>query len=170
MRNYIGAFLLFMVLSFVGTSVALAQSNEELFDLAKPVLDALLAGHYMHAAALGLVLGVALVRRFGSKRWPILASRKAAPFLVLIGSFGAAMATSLAAGAAISLSMVWIALKVAVAAAGGYSLLKPLLSKVPFIGRLFDGESRLASAKAAGDAAVKAEPAEGADVAFRDFP
>ena len=99
--------LFFMVLSFAGTSVALAQTDAELAELAKPVLDAVLGGNYMFGAALALVLGVAMLRRFGGARWPILASKKAAPLLVLAGSFVAALATTLSAGAAVSTAMLW---------------------------------------------------------------
>lgn len=157
--------LFFMFMSFVGTSVALAQTNGELIDLAKPVLDAVLGGNYMYAAALALVLGVALLRRFGGAKYPILASKKAAPFMVLAGSFGAALATSLSAGAGVSLVMAWGAIKVAVAAAGGYALLKPILARVPYLGALFSTRVR---AKAAGRAAVKADPSDGPPVDFQD--
>lgn len=178
--------LFFMVLSFVGTSIALAQSDG-LADLAKPVLDAVLSGQYVFAAASALVLGVALLRRYGGSRYPILASKKAAPFLVLLGAFGAALATSLSAEAAITVAMSWAALKVAVVAAGGYSLLKPILQgmqkRAPawadplfaVAGWVFDARTKAAEAKIAkaidaGVAAVEENPSEGIPGDFTDVP
>lgn len=167
----------FLILSFVGASLAMAQSDD-IVALAKPVLDAVLSGNYVYAAALFLVLGVALVRRYGGSRWPILSSKLAAPFLVLAGAFGAAMATSLGAGAGITLAMTWGALKVAIYAAGGYSLLKPILERLQkhapmwmdplfsIVGMVFS--SRVKAAEAAGRAAVKASPSNGIPVEFTD--
>lgn len=181
MRNLLTTFVL-MFLTFAGTSVALAQTDAELIELAKPVLEAIMGGSYMYAAALGLVLFVALVRRFGGSRFPWLASKSAAPFIVLAGSFAAAMATSLSAGAAISGAMAWMAVKVAVAAAGGYSLFKPLLSKLQGMAPgwmsplfalsdwVFRSRSNAERARAAGDAAVAENPGKGSEIKFDEFP
>ena len=79
--------LCFTMLSFFGVSIAMAQ-QESLSELAKPVLDAVMGGQYAFGAALALVFAVALVRRYGGAQWPLLASKKAAPYLVLVGSFG----------------------------------------------------------------------------------
>lgn len=167
----------FMSLSFVATALAMAQ-GEDLAELAKPVLESVLAGNYMYAAALSLVLAVALVRRYGGAKWPLLASKKAAPFLVLVGSFGAAMATSLSAGAGVTLAMTWGAVKVAVAAAGGYGLLKPILQglqkRAPgwmapaFSVLTWVFSTRIKAAEAAGRAAVEANPSLGIDLEFED--
>lgn len=169
---------LFMLLSFFATSVAMAQS-ESLSELAGPVLSAVTDGNYAYAAALALVLLVALVRRFGGAKYPFLASKKFAPVLVLVGSFGAAMAVTLGAGQALSLGMAWVAVKVAIGAAGGYSLAKPLLdfvqSKLPSwawpLFSVFDAvfKSKTKAAEAAGKQAVLDNPSEGPDVAFRDI-
>lgn len=171
----------FMILSFVGASVALAQTDADLAALAKPVLAAVLGGDYMYGAALGLVLGVALLRRFGGAKYPWLASKDLAPYLVLLGSFGAALATSLSAGAAITGGMAWGAIRIAIAASGSYAMLKPALKwlekKAPawmsplfaLTGWVFDSKSRAKKAREAGEAAVKASPAEGAKVDFHDF-
>jgi len=177
--QYLSAFV-FTLLSFFGASVAMAQTNTELIDLAKPVLDAAMSGNYMYAVALMLVLSVALVRRFGGARWPILASKKVAPFLVMVGSFGAALATSLGAGASISGAMLWGAVKIATVAAGGYSLLKPLLDALQkrapkwaqplfgMVGWIFSSRDRAERAKAAGQKAVKENPAQGLPKNFTD--
>jgi hypothetical protein len=157
---------IFMVLSFVGTSVALAQSNGELVDLARPVLDALLGGNYMAAGMLALVLGVALLRRFGGSRWPILSSRKAAPYLVAAGALSASLAAAVVAGTALSFGLVW---KLAAGAGFGYAMLKPLLGKIPYLGALFSSKSRAEEAHAAGIASVLAKPAKGTELDFEDI-
>ena len=173
--NYL-TILIFMLLSFVGTSVAFAQS-EGLAELAKPVLDAVLSGQYVYAAALALVLGVALLRRYGGSRWPLLASRKAAPFLVLVGSLAAALATGISAGSTLTATTLWAAVKVAVSAAGGYSLLKavlkPLEDRAPawlspvFVvaGLIFRSKE---GATKAGQKAVDDDPSKGTDVEWAD--
>ena len=177
--------LFFMAISFIGANVALAQTDAQLADLAKPVLDAVMGGNYLYGAALALVLLVALVRRFGGAVWPLLASKKAAPFLVMVGAFGAAMATSLGAGEGVTVAMAWAAVKVAVLAAGGYSLLKPVLQALQkrspmwadplfaVAGWIFETRSKAAEAKIAKaiDAGVKAvadKQAQGVDIDFQD--
>lgn len=168
---------LFMLLSFFATGVAMAES-EGLADLAAPVLSAVTSGNYAYAAALALVLGVALVRRFGGAKYPFLASKKFAPVLVLIGSFGSALAITLGAGQAISLAMLWTSVKVAIGAAGGYSLAKPLLNfvqdKLPAWAwpafAIFDGifKSKDKAAEAAGLKAVQDNPSQGIGIKFKD--
>ena len=174
----------FMVLSFFGVSAAMAQ-QEGLAELAKPVLDAVLSGSYAYAAALALVLGVALLRRYGGAKWPLLASKKAAPYLVLVGSFGAALATSLSAGAGITLAMTWGALKVAAGAGYGYAVLKPIFmglqKRAPgwmspvfdVVGWVFEtrtkaAEARIAKAIDAGVVAVESNPSAGLPTTFKD--
>jgi hypothetical protein len=175
------AFLALIVafISFLGTGVAFAATEDGgLLDLARPLFDAVMSGNYAYAAALALVLGVALARRYGSKRWPWLGGDTGGSLLVLLGSFGGAVATALAGGAGLSLALFWTACKVAAGASGGYTLIKrlaiPLLRQV--IGKLpkvlqkpfglilwmFEG-SAVAKAEAAGDAAVAANPANGLD-------
>ena len=169
-----------MALSFVGTSVAMAQSGE-LSELAKPLLDAVMSGQYALAAALALVLAVALLRRYGSGRWPSLGSAAAGSLLVLLGGFGAALATSLSAGGALSFALAYSALKVSLYAAGGYSILKPLLSAVrgkspPWLSRIlgmftwvFDKPNKLVDAHIAGAEAVEADPGKGTGIGFTNF-
>ncbi len=170
----------FMILSFLFTSVAMAQS-EDLIELAGPVLNAVLGGSYAYAAALALVLAVALLRRYGGAKWPILANKKAAPYLVLVASFGAALATSLSAGAAVSGALLWGAFKVAAGAGYGYALAKPLAawlkSKSPkwlkpafgLLDWVFTSRDRAEVAKAAGDKAVAESPTKGPSVEFKDI-
>lgn len=155
---------------------------DTLLDSARPVLDAVMSGHYVYAAALALVVLVAALRKHGADWSPKYLSWTrtdwGSPLLVLLASFAGALATALAAGAAPSLAIMSTALGVAVTAAGGFKMAKelvaPLLRAVrsrlpaklqPLVSLLlwvFDKPDRAAEAKAAGDAAVKASPPTGA--------
>lgn len=166
------------VAAFAGTSFASqAGDGESILDVAKPVLDALLAGQPGLAAALALVLFAAVARRYGTARFTWLASDAGGAAVVLIGAFGGAAAAALSGGASWSLALAWAALKNAFLAAGGYSmvkrllvtpLLKPLRDKLPtWLRPVLDlvlaiFEPRVAKAAAAGDAAVAAKPSTGA--------
>ena len=169
-------------ISFVGASVAFAQDPETIAQLSKPVLDAIMSGNYAAAAALGLVLAVALTRRYGGSRWPVLASATVAPFLVMLGSFGASLGTTLLADADLSGAMVIAALKVALYASGSYAMLKPIIAKLrkiapPWMSPLFAIVDSIFDAKAkavekateAGRIAVEKNPGKGAGVDFKDF-
>lgn len=145
------------------------------------ILSAAKAGHYAYAAALALVVGVTLARRYGAGKLPWLASDTGGAVLSFAGALGAAFASALATGGAVSLSLVWAAVGVAVTASGGYTLakkllinpiLKPLAAKAPawaqpiFALLLYLFESRAeaaARATAAGQAAVDKSPAKGTD-------
>lgn len=176
--------VVFFLASFVGVAIASAQSDQ-LSELAKPVLEAVLAGDYALATALGVVLVVSLLRRYGGQYVPVLAHPLVAPILVLLASVGGSIATSAAAGAAVGMVTVWMALKTSLFSAAGYALtkpyfeflegkapawLKPLIAPLAAILRLVFKARREAAAKRAGDAAVAANPAEGANVAFKDYP
>jgi len=171
------SFLAIVVVSFIGTGVAYAADPESILELAKPVFDAVLAGQYLLAAALMLVLAVAVIRRYVP--WPFLRTDDGGALLALVASFGGAMATAIAAGAPLSWGMAWVAVGVAFAAAGGYSMIKkllvprlqqvrailppwarPILSIVLWIFERPD--QRVADAEKAGDAAVNANPGQGA--------
>lgn len=95
----------------------------------QPILDAITGGQWWLAASLALVLTVGLLKRAapaGALRdW--VNSDVGGSVLVLLASFGGAMATALGAGAAVSWVLAWTALKVAVGAAGGYSLIRNLV-------------------------------------------
>jgi hypothetical protein len=181
-------FVIFLA-AFAGTAFAagaVAPADGSLLDLARPIFDAVMHGQYWIAASLALVMLTALARKYGTGKLPFLATGAGAAILVLVGSFGGALATALLAGSAISLGLAFTALKVAFAAAGGFSLAKslvaPLLRKIqakapiwaqPIFGILFWAFERpeaLATAEAAGAAAVKAAPAKGAAGVLKKAP
>lgn len=184
MKNYARNVLAWILvpLAFLVTfaGVAAAQSaagGEEatLLDLARPVAEALLSGNPGLAAALALVLAAAIARRYLAPKVPFFASDVGGALLVLVGSFGGAAAAAITGGASWSLALAWTALKIATAAAGGYSLAKPLIlwaaEKSPswlkpvfaLVLWVFEKGSPVAKAEAAGAAAVAANPAPGAE-------
>lgn len=174
----------FAAAAFASTSVLTAAApattpDPGLLDLARPVYEAVMSGQWYLAAALALVLAVALVRRYAGPKVPFLHSDAGGALLALVGSYGGAVATALAAGGAVmSPHLAWVALTVAIAAAGGYSLIKKLLVApflVPWAAKapawlkpllavvlwIFDRPDPAAQATAAGNAAVAAHPSAG---------
>lgn len=173
------------LVSFTATAfaaTAAAGDDGSLLDLLRPVFDAITHGQYYLGVALALVFLCTLARRYGSERFPFLATKMGAAALVLVGSFGGALATGLAAIGtnALSWALVLGASQVALAAAGGYSLLSnllvdPLLASDWYKTRApawfktlmsvvmwaFTKPDAVKTAEAAGDAAVKAAPAQG---------
>ena len=89
--------------------------------------NAWVVGHKAYAAALALVLLVALVRRYLGSRVPWLHTDAGSTVLVLLGSFGGALATALSGGADLTWKIAESAIGVAVIAAGGYGMIKQLL-------------------------------------------
>ena len=174
------AFAVTLLLGMTATASAAgavdpAGDGTGLLELAKPVFQAVMSGQYVLGAALALVLVVALVRKYASGRFPFLATDAGGALLTLVGSFGGAVATALAAGATPSLAVAWVALGVAASAAGGYALIKklvgPLVTKAPgwlqpilrLVVWFFDRPSSVVKeVEAAGDAAVAANPPSGA--------
>lgn len=179
---------LLLVVAFTGTVFAAGAASTDggsLSDLLQPVWDAATHGHWWLAGSLALVAAVALFKRYApgkARAWSH--TDTGASILVLVGSFGGALATGLitAGTDAISTSLVVPALKVAFGAAGGYALIKtlvvgPLLGsmlwqRVPGVIRtpvefalrfVFSKPDVAAEAEAAGDQAVADKPAAGAD-------
>lgn len=153
------------------------------FDAAKTIFDAFSGGHYAYAAALGLILGVALIKRYLGPKISWLHSDVGGTSLTLAGAFATAMAAGLAAPTAtITWGLMKTALMVGVGAAGGYTvlkklivepLLKPLQAKLPAWAQpifsivlwIFDKPDQAAAEEAAatsaGNAAVAANPGQG---------
>lgn len=167
----------FTATAFAASAAASVEPDPALIDLARPVLDAVMHGQGWLAATFALVLLVGLAKRFGGDRFPWLRSDAGGASLVLVGGFGGAVATALAAGGAMGGALALTALKVSMAAAGGFALIKkllmPALRKVAarcpawtqpifaLVFWIFDQPTPVAKAEAAGVAAVKAKPAAG---------
>lgn len=161
------------------------SDSTSLLELLKPVYNAFAGGHYAYAAALGVIAGVALLKRYaGSGKFGAFVHGDFGGSLsaLLMAAAGASAAALAAPGAHVTLALLKSALLVGIGAAGGYAMLKnliiePLLkrygSKLPswmqplvalaeaFFGHGSDGAAALAKAQAAGDAAVAAKPAQG---------
>jgi hypothetical protein len=121
-------------LAFTATATgatALSPDDGTLLDLARPVFDAVMHGQYWLGASLALVLAVAAFKRYApaGALQDFAHSNAGASLLVLLGSFGGALATALLAVGSngITLALAWTALKVALVAAGGYTLLKNVI-------------------------------------------
>lgn len=172
--------VLAFLLSFAGVAAAAdaIDSNSTTLDLAEGIYNAFHGGHYAYAAAIGLILGVALIKRYLSPKIAWLNSDAGGSILVLLGAGSTALAASLAGGGAFTFGLAENAFMVGVAAAGGYAmfknlivtpLLKPLAAKAPawaqpifqVIFWIFDKEDPTTTAVAAGNAAVAAAPAPG---------
>ena len=166
---------LIALFAFTGTAFA-ASDTSSISDVARPVLDAIMSGKYWYAAALGLVLIFAAVKRYGAKKSEFLQSDAGISMMLFGTSFGLAMANKLAAGGAPTLGMAYASSKLALIAAGGYKLvLKPFVvpllhyaqKKAPFwMSPLFstllwpfESAQRI---KDAGDDAVRKDPPSGA--------
>ncbi len=175
------------LITFTATAFAAGAASGDdgsLLDLLRPVFDAITHGQYYLGAALALVFLCTLARRYGAKRFPFLATDAGSAALVLVGAFGGALATGLAAVGtnALTFALALAAGKVALAAAGGYSLIKklvvdPLLASQWYANRApawlkailavvlwaFTKPDAVKSAEAAGAAAVAASPGAGLD-------
>jgi hypothetical protein len=172
-------------LSFAGVAFAAGEvipPDGSLLDLAKPIYDAVLGGQWWLGAMFGLIfLTTAAKHYLPGKAGRMVNGDVGQPVTVLVLSFAGAAITALMAagpGAVMSLTLAWAALKIAVGASGGYTLLKqllaPLLAKLatkapawaqPLFTMLlwvFSKPSPVAVAEKAGDAAVEAKPGEGA--------
>jgi hypothetical protein len=173
------------IFSFIATAFAagaVAPDDGSLLDLAKPVLAAVMSGQWVLGAALALVFVVAGARRYLVAHVHFLGTDAGAAVLTLVGAFGGALATALTAGVSVSAGLLWTALGVAAAAAGGYSLVRKLLvdplcasawyreraapwmrAVVMALAWAFTKPDALARADEAGKAAVQAHPAPGAE-------
>lgn len=170
--------------SFMGVALAsdaVVPTDGSLLDLAKPVYEAVMGGQWWLAAMFGLILLTTAVKKYAPGRIKELVNGEyGQEATVIILAFAGAAATALLAagpGAVMTGALAWAALKVAVGAAGGYSLLKslvaPLIVKLqakspawlqPVFGLMlwvFSKPTAVQAAEDAGAAAVKADPAQG---------
>jgi hypothetical protein len=178
---------LFAFLGFAGTALAagaVASEDGSLLELARPVLEAVLAGQYPLAALLAIVFAVAALRRLnkrpdGSVRVPFLASDAGGVLLACLAAAATVAAGAVSAGAGWSLALLGTAAGAAVMAMGGFvgakKLLLPLAewleARAPKWAQplfklalwVFDRPDPVELAEAAGDAAVAANPTTGVD-------
>lgn len=151
--------------------------TDALGDLLRQLFESFSKGQTALAGVLALILAVRLVREYVAPKVPWLRSDVGGASSLLLLAFAGSLASALVAGSALSWPLAWGALKLAVAAAGGYTLVRrlllPLLEKIPMPAWLKSvlnaalymfgkpGESALAAAAQAGDDAVAASPPAG---------
>lgn len=175
------------VLTGTMTATAIAANAADMpdasgiVDMLKPIYEAFVHGQKLYAGMLALVLAVALMRRYAPDWKGVRAfihGDTGGALTTLLMSFGTSMAASLAGGAGASWLMVKSASMIAFGAAGGYTLVKriivdpilrPLAAKAPawaqpifaLVFWIFDKDTPVAAAQAAGQAAVDAQPPTG---------
>lgn len=111
-------------------AAALAQAggaDPDLLELFRPVWEAISSGNYGLAAAGAVVLIGAVLTRWGASIWGWFSTGAGRAAIVLLTAFGGALFAALQAGAPVSVGVIWASLKLAVTAAGLYSLAKALV-------------------------------------------
>lgn len=174
----IAIFVLCLLAAFTGTAFAAGSSpdGQSLLDFAKPIFDAVVHGQWWAAAAAAVVLGCALARKHMPAHWTtgvkgdIIGTASA----FIVAFFGAIGTWFVAPGAVMSAAVALTALKVGVAAIGGYNILHKLATWAIASGKLpawalpiltlvtkLIGSNAVEKAQADGDKAVAADPPKG---------
>lgn len=122
--------------------------------LAKLLMQAAQDKNGFMLLAIALVGAVYLTRKFLAKKIPFLQSQAGGSILVFVNAFAGMLITSLASGQPMSGAMALTALKIAFTAAGGWTLVKHLLSSL----RKEDVEEIKAEAVQAGEKAASDAP------------
>lgn len=190
MRRYIApltagiAALVLFLFTFSATAFAAGEvtpTDGSLVDLARPIFDQVMAGHWIAASALALVFVVAVAKRYApGKAGEFLHTDAGGSLATLLMSFGSALGLATVGGAPWTWGMLVTAMTVAFAAAGGYALIKKLIvepltksawyntkaplwlkSALSIVLWMFDRRVAETKAVAAGQAAVEANPPTG---------
>jgi hypothetical protein len=121
-----------MCYSVTAHAATATMSGDPLAELAKSMVDAIMAGRYLATAALAVVLIVALAKRYAPGRFgEFLQGDLGGALATFVTSLSGALATVFLAGDSPSWEMVKTAAGIAFVAAGGYALVKKLL--VPYL-------------------------------------
>jgi hypothetical protein len=92
------------------------------------ILDALKSSNWRLLAVLVVILAVWLLRRFGGKAWPWLATDRGGAVCALVMGMAATLAGILAAGGKLSGKALLDGLVLAFSSAGGWALVKKMLA------------------------------------------
>lgn len=176
-----------MMLCFVATAFAAGAVNpadESLGELARALADAVRSGKGWLAAALGVILTLSALKKYTPATWKLgrfFRSDAGGPISAFVLAYAGAIATAAASftdGHGMTLAIAGAAFGVGITAIGGFVMIHKIAtwfigtawfqSKAPawlktglaFVLGLI-GSSAAEKAKAAGDAAVKANPPEG---------
>lgn len=173
------ALVLICLAGFTGTALAanaVSATDPSLSEAAKAIFDAVMHGNWWVAASYGVILAMIGVRKIMPEGWTVgtkgdIIGTACAFALAFAGSVATVMT---APGAAMSAAVLLTALKIGVAAIGGYTIIHRAIgwlanwSAVPawaisalkLIAMLI-GSNAVKKAEAAGDAAVKDNPPTG---------
>lgn len=165
--------------AFTGTALAAqaaAPDGGSLLDLTRPLFDAVVHGQWWAAAAAAVVMSCALARKYMPASWTSgIKGDIVGTATAFVMAFAAAIGTwAIAPGAVMTFAVITTALKVGVAAIGGYNILHKLATWAVASGKLpawalpivsllasMIGSNAVAKAQAAGDKAVAADPPKG---------
>jgi hypothetical protein len=166
-------FPLAMVAGMATAALAQSQADEPILDLARPVLDAIMAGQWWLAVAAGLVLAGAAFAKYAPWAWAKTGFGKLGAVFAM--AFGGALVTGFAGGE-MSPALAFAALKVGAGAVSLYEVAKTLLAAAAKAGWMPGWLARAAEflyaalsnkavrdAEKAGDVAVAAKPPTGAE-------
>jgi len=131
----------------------LGPDPERMEEFARLLLDAVQSRNYALLVALVVVLAVYLLRKFGGSRLPFLRTDRGGALLVLGVALAGAVANALAAGAPFSGELLLTAVRVALTAAGGFTLVKRLVFGGPVIARA-EQDGEIAAGQVAGKVAA----------------
>lgn len=183
--SLVAAFVVTLLIAFTASAFAagaVLPEDGSLLDLARPVYEAVMAGQYLAAVCLALILSVALLKRYAGdgKLGAFVRSDLGGMITTFVMASAGALASASLAGASWSLTLLKMGAGVGVAAIGAYKVIKILLSsltsaswyqKAPTwvkaaMGALLwvvDKREPVKVAEAAGEQAVKDNPPTGAD-------
>ncbi len=176
--KFMAVLILAFLAAFTGTALAAdaVPQDASLFDLAKPIFDAVMHSQWWAAAAMAVILACAAARKYMPASWKdgtkgdIIGTSMA-----FVMAFAGAIATwAVAPGAVMGVGVVATAAKIGFVAVGGYTLIHKVASWLVAWGKLppwavsilsmvtmLVGSNAVKKAEAAGDAAVAANPPTG---------
>ena len=115
------------MLSFLLTFTA-ASDPALLVELAQAILSHVVAGQWWPAAAAGVAALGIVVRRWGAELWPVLGTVPGMIGSSFLLAFSGGILNVLAAGDAITAAVIWTALQIGGAAAGGWVAVEKLVA------------------------------------------
>lgn len=187
--RFIALLVVIFLGAFTGTALAadaVSGSEPSLNEAARAIYDAVMHSQWWVVAAYGVIVAMIGARKFMPESWKTgtkgdVVGTAAAFALAFAGSIASVM---VAPGASMSWAVMLTALKIGVAAIGGYTIIHKLLgwlaaasfmppwltAALKLIGALV-GSNAIKRAEAAGDAAVAAKPSTGmtGDSAIREI-
>jgi hypothetical protein len=178
--RFIALLIVILLGAFTGTALAadaVAASDQSMSETARMVFDAIMSGHWWAAVAYGVILTVALTRRYAfpaSWKEGVRGDIVGTAVAFVLAFAGAIATTAAAPGAAMTGAVIMTALKIGAVAIGGYTVVHKVVSwfaawsrtptwllAVLKVAAMLVGSNAIAKAKAAGDAAVAANPPTG---------